>query len=356
MHRRHLLAAGLLAPFAACWRTAQADDSTARAQPGYRITFPRDAGSHPAFRTEWWYLTGWLDNSSTPVGFQITFFRTRLQTAGNPSRFAPQQIIIAHAAVSDPRVGRLLHDQRVGRAGFDLAGAAEGGLRTWIGDWRLEQHGEVLEASIPAQDFRLDFEFTTTQPPLLQGANGYSRKGAARDAASHYYSLPHLALSGTLQRSREALPVRGRAWLDHEWSGSYMATGAVGWDWLGINLDDGGALMVFRMRDANGAALWASATYRDARGNVTTLEPRDISFVARRRWRSPHTGTEYPVAWDVAAGALRFAVEPLMDDQESDTRLSTGTIYWEGAVRVKGERISGRGYLELTGYWRPLKL
>jgi predicted secreted hydrolase len=50
-----------------------------------------------------------------------------------------------------------------------------------------------------------------------------------------------------------------------------------------------------------------------------------------------------------------------MDDQELDARASTGTIYWEGAVRAyegerRGETPIGRGYLELTGYWRPMKL
>ena len=44
-------------------------------------------------------------------------------------------------------------------------------------------------------------------------------------------------------------------------------------------------------------------------------------------------------------------LDPLFDDQENDTRLSTGTVYWEGAVTARrgGKRV-GRGYLELTGY------
>ena len=46
-----------------------------------------------------------------------------------------------------------------------------------------------------------------------------------------------------------------------------------------------------------------------------------------------------------------------MDDQELDSRASTGTIYWEGAVRaIRAGQEVGRGYLELTGYWKPLKL
>jgi predicted secreted hydrolase len=50
-------------------------------------------------------------------------------------------------------------------------------------------------------------------------------------------------------------------------------------------------------------------------------------------------------------------LEPLMDDQELDSRATAGTIYWEGAVTAyKGDAAVGRGYLELTGYWKPMKL
>jgi len=85
--------------------------------------------------------------------------------------------------------------------------------------------------------------------------------------------------------------------------------------------------------------------------------PDEIAWEPGRRWRSPHTGTEYPVVWRLRAGPLALDIVPLMDDQENDTRASTGTIYWEGAVRaLQDGRELGRGYLELTGYWRPLVL
>jgi predicted secreted hydrolase len=59
----------------------------------------------------------------------------------------------------------------------------------------------------------------------------------------------------------------------------------------------------------------------------------------------------------LAAGEMNFVLEPLFDDQELDSRASTGTIYWEGAVRASvAGREAGRGYLELTGYGAPLKL
>ena len=330
--------------------------------PGTLLRFPRDEGSHPEFRTEWWYITGWLESADKPLGFQVTFFRTRPELKdNNPSAFTARQILIGHAAISDAAHGTLQHDQRIAREGFSLAGAAQNRVEVWIDDWSFKQEGGekggVLRARIPARDFQIDFTLAATQGPLLQGNKGLSRKGPRPESASYYYSLPQLKVQGTLTRRGRAEAVAGMAWLDHEWSSSYMEKDAAGWDWVGINLDDGGALMVFRMRDLQGAKFWAGGSHRAANGVLRSFEPGEVEFTPLRRWRSPRTDTEYPVAWRIKAGTLAIDIAPLMDDQENDTRASTGTIYWEGAVRAlqNGEPI-GRGYLELTGYWRKLRL
>jgi predicted secreted hydrolase len=275
----------------------------------------------------------------------------------NPSLFAPRQILIAHAAISDPARGRLLHAQRAARAGFELAGAGEGRTRAWIDDWMLEQRGKSYRARIPAGEFHLDLAFDAVQPPLLQGDDGVSRKGPAPGSASYYYSLPHLKVGGSLIRDGKPLRVTGSAWLDHEWSSQYMEAGAVGWDWIGINLEGGAALMAFRMRDQVGGSHWAGGALRGSDGSVRVFSPSDVRFTPRREWRSARTGTTYPVSWIVRAGNREFEIEPLFDDQEHDTRASTGTIYWEGAVRARRDgQPAGLGYLELTGYWRPVSL
>ncbi len=184
-----------------------------------------------------------------------------------------------------------------------------------------------------------------------------SRKGPNAQSASYYYSLPHLDVNGTLQESGRTTAVTGRAWLDHEWSSSYMDERAQGWDWIGINLDDGGTLMAFRMRMPDGKSLWAGATYRDRAGTRTVHSSDQLELVPLRLWQSPRTGATYPVAWRVRIGALYLRLEPLMDDQESDTRATVGAVYWEGAVRAfeNGKQV-GRGYLELTGYVQRLRL
>lgn len=326
--------------------------------PGYRLQFPRDEGSHPDFRVEWWYITGWLEEAGKPLGFQVTFFRARPELKhDNPSAFTPRQIMIAHAALSDPAHGKLLSAQRAAREGFGLAGAAEGRTQVWMDDWRLQQEENSYRASVPAQEFSFDLTFVAEQPPLLQGDNGLSRKGPAPESASYYYSLPHLKVSGALTRGGIRRKAAGTAWMDHEWSSQYLERDATGWDWIGINLEGGAALMAFRMRDRKGGSLWAGGTLRGGDGRVETFSPEQVQFIARREWRSARTGTTYPVSWIVRAGRLELAIEPLFDDQEHDARASTGTIYWEGAVRaLRDGRPAGTGYLELTGYWQRMNL
>ena len=326
MRRRGFLSLGLL-PLGA-WA---ANVQYPKVVSGHRFSFPRDHGAHPEFRVEWWYVTGWL---AGPLGFQITFFRARPEEASdNPSQFTPRQVLFAHAALSDPKRGRLLHDQRAARAGFSLAHAELDRTGVWIDDWRLELEGHRYQAKVAARDFDLDFTLFA-QTLVLQGEAGFSRKGHRPEEASYYYSRPHLNVLGKLN----GRDVEGTAWLDHEWSSAYMAPEATGWDWCGINLFDGSSFMAFRMRDKAGGVHYAS--------------PGAI-FKPLRIWKSPRTGVAYPV--EMAVNDL--VLKPLMDDQELDSRASTGTIYWEGAVQAfRKDSEVGRGYLELTGYWKPMKL
>ena len=327
--------------------------------PGRVLRFPDDEGSHPGFRIEWWYVTGWLfDDARHPLGFQLTFFRNRaVDTGGNPSRFAPENLFVAHAALSDGRRGRVLHAQQIARGGFGLAAAVIGTTDVNIGDWFLRAADGALRARVQGTEFSLDLTLRRTQPPLLHGDQGFSRKGAEPDAASYYYTLPQLAVAGSVVTGGSTTRVSGTAWLDHEWSSAPMPPQVTGWDWVGINLDDGGALMAFRMRSGWRADLWGAATLRSADGKSRTFPPQKVSWVAAREWRSARTGATYPVSWRVTVDDLEIEIEPLMDDQEIDARASTGTIYWEGAVTARaGGRLIGHGYLELTGYWRAFRL
>lgn len=327
--------------------------------PGPELRFPRDHGAHPQHRTEWWYFTGWLeDEQGKPLGFQITFFRSRPVTdPDNPSAFAPEQILFAHSALSDPSAGKLIHEQRMARAGFGLAGAATADAKIKLLDWQLERGADgVFRARVPAGAFSLDLIFEPTQPVMVNGDRGYSRKGPKPEQASYYYSMPQLTVHGTVVKDGRRVLVKGRGWLDREWSSTLLDPRAVGWDWAGINLEDGGALMLFQVRGRGGDALYAGGTLRRADGSKVVFGPTDVRFVPQRRWRSPATGALYPVEAEFVVqlpeGERRFPLRPLFDAQELDGRAAGMPAYWEGAVTTNG----GRGYLELTGYASDLKL
>jgi predicted secreted hydrolase len=331
----------------------------ALALPERRLQFPRDHGAHPDLRTEWWYVTGHVEAGGRSFGFQVTFFRSRVDaTQGMRSRFAAKHLLFAHAAVTDVQAGKLWHDQRIARQGFEVAEAAERDARLRLRDWSMVREGNTWHAQLPCAGFTLDLRCEATQPVLLQGRQGLSRKGPDPAQASYYYSLPQLAVRGRITLQGRAFDATGKAWLDHEWSEAAMHPEAVGWDWIGMNLDDGSALTAFRLRRKDGSTLWDGGSFRSAKGDLYIASRGENEFRPQRRWTSPLSRASYPVEWIVRTPADFYTVRALVDNQELDSRGSTGAIYWEGLsdlIDSNGKRV-GRGYLEMTGYAQPLKL
>ena len=364
-------------------------DNEDSVRPGRVLRFPRDHGAHLGARTEWWYATGWLvageaePDAATvqpAYGFQITFFRSRTGLAeGLKSRFAARQLLFAHAAVTDLAARKHRHTQAIARWSGDpaarLAGASRVDCDVRLPGWSLarSESGDPARGAYRARignaeegaavgdaapGFGFDLRLSRSQPLLLQGAAGYSRKGPDVGEASHYYSEPQLAVQGELRLEKQRLAVRGRAWLDHEWSERILHPDAVGWDWIGIDLADGSALTAFRLRRADGSTLWAGGSFRAAGRGSTSFAPEAVRFQPGRLWSSPASGARYPVEWQIETPAGRFALRALMDAQELDGGASTGSVYWEGLSELSGAdgRRVGLGYLEMTGYTAPLRL
>jgi len=189
---------------------------------------------------------------------------------------------------------------------------------------------------------------------------GLSRKGPEEQQASYYYSLPQLQVRGSLalQGSSHALQTGSTAWLDHEWSQEVLHPQAVGWDWIGINLFDGSALTAFQLRDKAGQAMWDGGSFRSGKGQRYGFTRGEVLFKPLRYWTSPLSQARYPVEWMVRTPADFYTVKALLDNQELDSRGSTGAIYWEGLSEVwdSQQRLVGRGYLEMTGYAATLRL
>ncbi|RJP71076.1 MAG: carotenoid 1,2-hydratase [Comamonadaceae bacterium] len=370
--RRRLLiasAAALAVPHA----QAQAPHRPGEALKPRALVFPRDHGTHNETRTEWWYLTGHAKNAQgRDFGFQVTFFRSRVDgTQDLQSRLAAKQLLFAHAAITDVQGGTLVHDQRIARWNGEPPAQAERGVfasardtQVLLRDWQLTRGGDgVYTTRVAGAELTIDLRATPAQTWLLQGEDGFSRKGPDATQASFYVSQPHLAVRGTLGLKGERFEVQGTAWLDHEWSEALLHPEAVGWDWIGMNLFDGHSLTAFQLRRKDGSKVWAGGSFRASGSaqsptDIYRFRPGEVDFKPQRWWTSPLTRARYPVEWVVRTPADFYTVKAVIDPQELDSRASTGTVYWEGLsdlIDSNGQPV-GRGYLEMTGYAQRLVL
>jgi predicted secreted hydrolase len=332
----------------------------ARADGPRALAFPRDFGPHPEFQTEWWYTTGNLAAADgRRFGFELTFFRRSLLPPQDwPTRgsdWAANQVYLAHFTLSDVQAGSFRYFERSERGAAGLAGATvEPGYQVWLGNWKVAQTG-AKNYHLEAQqgDVQVSLELTDIKGPVLEGIDGYSQKGADPGNASYYTSQTRLESRGTVTSGGQRFNVTGSSWMDHEYSTSALAADQVGWDWFALQLNDGSELMVYVMRKADGSSdLYSQGTLIAADGSTRRLTRDEFRVTPQARWKSPHSGADYPAAWrvEVPSAQLDVQVKPLLADQE----LRLSFTYWEGAVEIsgmkEGKSVGGVGYVELTGY------
>ena len=196
----------------------------ARVEGPRPFVFPDDHGSHPEFRTEWWYFIGNLQTAAgARFGFQLTFFRFALspEKPQHESAWLTNQMYMAHFALSDVDGGEFSSFERFSRDALELAGATARPFRVWLEDWSAEQLGDAflpmrLRASEDAVG--IDLKLSQGKPLVLQGDLGYSQKSAEPGNASHYYSFTRMPVEGKVTVSEsidEILELR----LDFEFIG-----------------------------------------------------------------------------------------------------------------------------------------
>jgi len=333
-------------------------DGFAVPQPGHVFSFPRDHGSHPDFKIEWWYLTGHLfAENGRRFGYQATFFRSAAPDKST-------NLHLAHMALTDAVTGTFYHQERLNREGWD-ADSSTTTLDLHNGPWSLRFTDEPTNKMELRGGVRAEAGFTLSlspaKPLVVFGENGVSRKGSAPTAASYYLTFTRLRTEGTLTLGEETLRVTGETWMDHEISSSQLDQNQVGWDWVSIHFKDGRELMFYRMRLRDGSSDPASSlTWIDAAGRT---RKSDFKWEVIDRWSSPITDAVYPsrvrlTTTDPATGKpVVLTLVPLAKNQELTGNLG-GIPYWEGACRVldaEGREL-GNAYMEFTGYAKDLKL
>jgi len=314
--------------------------------------FPQDLGPHPEYQTEWWYYTGNLSSKDgRDFGYQLTFFRRALSPfeINRESNWSTNQIYFAHFALSDIESGRFYSSERWSRGAMGLAGAESDPFRVWIDNWSIEGEGDNFK--LKANDGPVSIELTmkSMKPAVLQGDKGLSHKSGEPGNASYYFSQTRIDTSGSILIDGSEFKVRGLSWIDREWSTSALGENQEGWDWFSIQLNDGREIMLYQLRLKDGGIdPFSSGSIVNKNGDLTPLKAADFEIEVLDTWKSSKTGIDYPSKWRISIPDhdIKLTVIPFIPNQE----LQVSFIYWEGAVKVSGDTVSGKGYVELTGY------
>jgi predicted secreted hydrolase len=354
----------LLAVFAACTILSRAQYESAL--PGYHFEFPRDHFNHPEYQTEWWYYTGNLTaKNGHRFGFELTFFRQGVDRSAKQSEtWDIHDLYLAHLALSDLDGGKFYHVERTNRSGPGLAGVDAAQKKIWNGNWKVEWQGEDMKLTALEERFTLELLMHPEKRPVTHGKNGVSQKAEGAGQASHYASYTRLRTTGSILEGTARNDVSGSAWMDHEFFTHQLDAGQVGWDWLSLQLNDNTELMLFHIRRKNGSIdPFSAGTYVDAAGHTIHLLTSDFTLTpAGEVWKSPITSAQYPVSWrvEVPQLGLFLDISTQLKAQELSGKTPSSPNYWEGAIFIRGRLgkndITGVGYLEMTGYDRPVVL
>lgn len=325
-----------------------------------------DHGSHPAFRTEWWYFTGNLaDTMGRRFGYQLTFFRQGVVfNASDPvNPWSIRDLFPAHFTITDVSATEFFSAERLSRKGPGLAGALENRMDIRVLNWSAKMEQGTISLEARDRGVELSLYLFPKKPLILHGQNGLSQKGSQKGQASYYYSYTDLATTGRIKPPAYSspIPVRGTSWFDHEFGSNQLASNQVGWDWFSLHLSNGEDLMIYFLRRSDGSVEPNSAgTLVNADGGSRALKLSDMRVEVLAYWESPRSGARYPSRWriEIPAAKISLLISPLLANQELVTERSTGVIYWEGAVdgkgKSRGQEVTCEGYVEMTGYAGPL--
>ncbi|MDS4013300.1 MAG: lipocalin family protein [Candidatus Accumulibacter sp.] len=303
------------------------------------VKLPADDAVHEQL-TEWWYYSGHLQ---TEAGERYSFHMAAFVRRGTLTH------TVFHGSLLDHQNEKLYAEQA--RTAGVPADMRRDGFAFSYGDWQLRGSGEQHAAKMAGKDFRLEVQLTDRLPPVLHQVPGTPVAGLLDFGAagkSYYTSRPRMSAQGTLSIGGTAKAVRGEVWFDHQW-GDFEAA-KLRWNWFALQLADGADLMIFELFDRQGGPVLRMGTYAKE-GKAEGLASSDFATNARGSWKSPSTGTVYPMDWTISipAKGLSLKVDPVIRWSQFNALTTTMNVYWEGAVKVSGSH-TGVGFMELSGY------
>ncbi|TSC76914.1 MAG: hypothetical protein G01um101431_97 [Parcubacteria group bacterium Gr01-1014_31] len=307
------------------------------------IRFPDDERAHATI-VEWWYFNGHLqDEAGRAYTFMSCLFKADPRRIKLPFfKFLPlREAYFIHEIVTDLTSGRQY------RAVVPLALASADSFRkpllhVQVADWTLTA---FPAATYELKTAQLRLRLHSGKPPLLENQTGYLDLGVK---TTYYYSLCRLEAEGILLLDGRRVPVTGLGWMDHQWADCGWQPNDDIWTWFSLQLDNHLDIVAFRYGGKVQTTL-ATASLRNGMLKTT----RQVQMEATGTpWRSAQTGAAYPLEWRLNFPEFEttLTVTPLAQEQE----MVFGPLnYWEGGLNVigtvRGESVSGVGFLELAG-------
>ncbi|MCA1933716.1 MAG: carotenoid 1,2-hydratase [Calditerrivibrio sp.] len=329
-------------------------DSFKILSPSDYVKLPQDLFSKKDFKSQWWYFTGNVkDEKGRDFGYQFTIFEVGVSKKIFKSKFAPNRLYILHMAISDLKNMNYFFTDDTDRGSFGSSYSSSDNLSIKLKNCSLNGDLDKMNIRCFKDNFGIDLQLLAEKKAILNGKNGYSNKlKGCLSCASLYFSITRMSTRGTLKIDNSSFTVNGTSWFDREINSDYDAKLIKGWDWFSIQLENGYDLMIYRIRRTDGAIDNSSyAVLIDKDGNSEELDFGQIKLSSSSLWRSKKTGAKYPLIWDIEIPFknIKLKVKPLLENQEFVSIRSTFNYYWEGSVKIEGT-VSGKGYLEMTGY------
>ncbi|GGC96431.1 hypothetical protein GCM10007216_29020 [Thalassobacillus devorans] len=350
------------------------------------IRLPQDAGPHASANIEWWYAFTFLNGSRGSRYALMTSFFEVGETACSKGHYLIYSLIDLNDKKQknqsriDHKLKRnlvflylpfylLLHpfDTNMWRLYKSLVSGSiprphgtlsKGFIR--INPLQLVYGKNTLTFDKESEDFQLylsedgitiDLHFEAKKPYALIGTDG-------KPDDLYYYSMTRNKVTGKVHTAKGTESLTGEGWFDHQWGKDYSLLKGSGWNWFGLQLEDGRELLLNEMRSKEGDTSNQMANLIERDGTVRFT--RNVHFHPIEYWKSVKTKARYPISWQIEIPEFNINLQttPFFSNQEM---LIIGPLQgiWEGAVSFTGKErlangtyrnITGKGFMELVGY------
>lgn len=310
------------------------------------MQFPKDSFPHKSI-IEWWYFNGHLfDKNKNEYAFMNCLFKTNPRKTAIPivENIPAKEVYFSHSLFSNvtgkKHIVRTSPISILSKDSLKQKNLFINYLNPSLIGYVNNEIDEIGKFKYKIKNDNVDLVLTAKKRPFLHQGKGYF---VIEGKKIYYYSLTNMDAKGTVNLDGRIVSVRGKAWMDHEWT---KFAGATKWDWFSIQLDNETELMIQEYNDCE--SVYAGINH----GNQKVEFANDLTLIPKKIWKSPVTGAKYPILWKILVPSkkIELNVKAPLPNQE----ILLGSLnYWEGSVNVNGKmngkEVNGKGFMELTG-------